>query len=245
MKRILSTIAIITFIFGTFFIFKGFDKKNNYRESGYSSNAYVGGDAYNYIINSNYFTGYNVLGIGCYIMTVLSLTGAAILKSLEDRQEQEKQFYDYIREHPMLKNSGKKSANNVKQRDEGFSLDEWGKLPNISDENNNHGNSSQATNTNTSESPKSQVSYNSNQNIHQSQNPQYYSYPPQPMSNEQWAHPISQNMENNPHTPNFNIRKIPGNMSLQNSQNNNSRLQDNNTNMPLKNDTEEEHRWKM
>lgn len=88
MKKFLFFIAINTFILGSFCIYKGFDKKENYDNPEYSwqdsTNAYVGGDAYNYIINSNYYTGYNVLGIGCYIITVLSLIGTAILRKLDD-----------------------------------------------------------------------------------------------------------------------------------------------------------------
>lgn len=59
-------ISICFFIIGAILIYKGFDKKNNYHYSESiietNTNAYVGGDAYNYIINSNYFTGYIVLG---------------------------------------------------------------------------------------------------------------------------------------------------------------------------------------
>ena len=92
MKKFLLFLAIGTFILGSFCIFKGFDKKENYDNPEYSwqdsTNAYVGGDAYNYIINSNYFTGYNVLGIGSYIVTVLSLIGSEILKKLDDIEAQ-------------------------------------------------------------------------------------------------------------------------------------------------------------
>ena len=92
MKKFLLFLAISTFILGSFCIFKGFDKKENYDNPEYSwqdsTNAYVGGDAYNYIINSNYFTGYNVLGIGSYIVTVLSLIGTEILKKLDDIEAQ-------------------------------------------------------------------------------------------------------------------------------------------------------------
>ena len=50
----------------------GFNKMLNYRNSNtsyYSKsvNAYVGGDAYNYIINACYFTGYVSLG-GCLLI---------------------------------------------------------------------------------------------------------------------------------------------------------------------------------
>ena len=58
-----------------FCIHEGIDKKEHYYNSDYSSlsvNAYVGGDAYNYIINAGYFAGYFALAGGC-------LTSSAIL----------------------------------------------------------------------------------------------------------------------------------------------------------------------
>ena len=45
-------------------LYKGIDKMTNYYNSEYSSklvNAYVGGDAYNYIINGTYATAFFVL----------------------------------------------------------------------------------------------------------------------------------------------------------------------------------------
>ncbi len=53
----------------------GFDKMNNYvnnsRAPSLSVNAYVGGDAYNYIINSNYFTGYMIIATGALICSTI------------------------------------------------------------------------------------------------------------------------------------------------------------------------------
>lgn len=233
MRKILYLLAILSFLFGSFFIYKGFDKKMNYREPRYSSNAYVGGDAYNYIINSNYFTGYNVLGIGCYVISVISLTGAAILQTLDEKHEQAKQFYDYIREHPMFSSSGKKAEKNAKQKGYGFSADEWGQFPDFSSENENRSNTSQATNTNTPESPQSQVNFNSYPNCYQTQNSQYYSYPSRQNSTEPMPRPYSQNPVSNPPIPYFNYEQNPGNISSQNSQNDNySGSQGNNKNMP-------------
>ena len=46
-----------------------------------SKNAYVGGDAYNYIINANYFTGYICLGGTLYICsTILICMGMLLVK---------------------------------------------------------------------------------------------------------------------------------------------------------------------
>lgn len=61
----LIIIAIICFLTSGVFFSKSFNVKNEYYNSeSYSAlnkNAYVGGDAYNYIINGNYFTGYSVI----------------------------------------------------------------------------------------------------------------------------------------------------------------------------------------
>lgn len=221
MKKILYLLAVLSFLLGFFFIYKGFDKKMNYQKPKRYSNSYVGGDAYNYIINSNYFTGYNVLGIGCYVITVLGLTGAAILDSLDKSQEQSKQFYVYIREHPMFSNSGIKADNGLKQKGEGFSIGEWGQLPNISGENADHNFSSQTTNTNPKGSSQLQLNINNGQNHNKVQNSQFYPYPHQQMPSEQRAHAFQQNQVTNPPMPNFNYGQNFGNASVQDSQNDN------------------------
>ena len=95
MKKILGCILIIIsvalFIRGGMFINVGFDKKNNYYSSeDYSNlnvNAYVGGDAYNYIINSNYFTGYLVLGSTMLLMgTICCVSGIAFSVDKQPKQ---------------------------------------------------------------------------------------------------------------------------------------------------------------
>ncbi len=101
----------------------------NIKDWQHSTNAYVGGDAYNYIINSNYFTGYNVIGLGCYIITVLSLTGDAILGRLDEHNKKADQYYGYIYHHPMFKNFGEKNPSQPK--DKKFSANDWGQLPDL------------------------------------------------------------------------------------------------------------------
>ena len=67
-------IGIVTLCCGIYFMYKGFDVKNNYTNiDDYSlyENAYVGGDAYNYIINGTYFIGYMVLSIGFYLIGLI------------------------------------------------------------------------------------------------------------------------------------------------------------------------------
>lgn len=87
--RIISSILFVFFFvlvgFGIFNIVEGFDKKDHYYNSeytSYSTNAYVGGDAYNYIINGTYFTGYIVLGSMCIISGFLSLSTSLIIKCM-------------------------------------------------------------------------------------------------------------------------------------------------------------------
>lgn len=59
--------AIISYICSIIFIGIGFSKLFVYENPDYgdSVNAYVGGDAYNYIINGNYATAYFTLAILC------------------------------------------------------------------------------------------------------------------------------------------------------------------------------------
>lgn len=73
----MKILGIIFMLSSSIPFYLGFDKMLNYKNSEYfstlSKNAYVGGDAYNYIINANYFTGYMVLGLA------LILIGGVIL----------------------------------------------------------------------------------------------------------------------------------------------------------------------
>lgn len=88
-NKIWVIISIIMFCVSIIMLYKGYDKIANYsspKESslfpdGYygGTNAYVGGDAYNYIINSGYSTGFFVLssmffisGFACIIIYYLS-----------------------------------------------------------------------------------------------------------------------------------------------------------------------------
>ncbi len=57
-------LAAASFLGSCVTLYKGIDKMTNYYNSEYSSklvNAYVGGDAYNYIINGTYATAFFVL----------------------------------------------------------------------------------------------------------------------------------------------------------------------------------------
>lgn len=72
----LLVMAIILAILGSCFLFRGFYVKNKYANNLVNNdsyddrdniNAYVGGDAYNYIINGTYFTGFMALSGSMYI----------------------------------------------------------------------------------------------------------------------------------------------------------------------------------
>jgi len=62
-----NILAIISFILAGVMVYEGVDKIINYYNSEnypiLNENVYVGGDAYNFIINSNYATGYYVLAL--------------------------------------------------------------------------------------------------------------------------------------------------------------------------------------
>ena len=71
--------SILFFLISGYFLFQTYDTITNYKNLGLSSvNAYVGGDAYNYIINGTYSTTYAVIalifvvcGFGCLILRAI------------------------------------------------------------------------------------------------------------------------------------------------------------------------------
>lgn len=86
MRNLLILAGVIAIIASGIFFVKSYDKYTNYYNPSSSSNtvnAYVGGDAYNYIINGTYFTGFSILGMGSLILSFLCFGVAAILHSLE------------------------------------------------------------------------------------------------------------------------------------------------------------------
>ena len=82
---IIKIISAILIIYGVFMLASGFSKKNNYTNSEYSEsvNAYVGGDAYNYIINASYFTGYSVIGSSSILGAIILYGSLLVLESKE------------------------------------------------------------------------------------------------------------------------------------------------------------------
>lgn len=86
--RWLVTTAVILIIVGSIMLGKGFYKKNNYSSYAYT-NAYVGGDAYNYIINSGYFVGYACIAGACYVSAVLTVCTSLIVYTQERKRVDE------------------------------------------------------------------------------------------------------------------------------------------------------------
>lgn len=71
----LQIISAAFYLLAIIMLLIGVHKMTQYRNSEYSPsrnvNAYVGGDAYNYIINGNYATGFFVLSMGSMITGTL------------------------------------------------------------------------------------------------------------------------------------------------------------------------------
>lgn len=81
-RILLVTLTLICVVVSGIFFYKAYDVKNNYYNSEYSSsltNAYVGGDAYNYIINGTYFNGYSTIASSNMVCAVILLCGSILL----------------------------------------------------------------------------------------------------------------------------------------------------------------------
>lgn len=104
-SKIFKLVACILLIMGIIFFVLGFQKKNNYNsgEYGDAKNAYVGGDAYNYIINANYFTGYIVLGSTCILSSTIFYV-ATFFMQIDEKQGKDKRMADknYDEELPQI-----------------------------------------------------------------------------------------------------------------------------------------------
>lgn len=86
---VLRVIRTVFIVIGIIFLCMGFYKLLVYEnpDSSYldSVNAYVGGDAYNYIINATYFATYSILGMGSLIIATITGVGAMFM-SVEQEQ---------------------------------------------------------------------------------------------------------------------------------------------------------------
>ena len=91
-KKLFTGIAVIFYLMSIVMLYKGYDKMTNYYNSEhYSSisvNAYVGGDAYNYIINGTYATAFFVLSAGFMITGTLFLLNGKKTKDQDSTQAQ-------------------------------------------------------------------------------------------------------------------------------------------------------------
>lgn len=87
MKKTLQIISAILYTMTAFFIYRGFNKMfvyENYNSYTIESvNAYVGEDAYNYIINANYTTAYFILAMGLGIIATMFLIYTFTIKTVE------------------------------------------------------------------------------------------------------------------------------------------------------------------
>ena len=92
MRTFLILIGILAIIASPFFFYQAYDKYVNYNNPEESSilteNVYVGGDAYNYIINGTYFTGFSILGVGSLLLGMLCLGIAHISSKVEEKMEE-------------------------------------------------------------------------------------------------------------------------------------------------------------
>ena len=83
MKNILIIASIICFILSGVFFSRCYNVKNEYYNSEnfpiLNKNAYVGGDAYNYIINGTYFTGYAVIASATLLGGIVLIVHSVLL----------------------------------------------------------------------------------------------------------------------------------------------------------------------
>lgn len=67
-SKVLFSVAVVMYIVCAIMLYKGYDKMTNYHNSetyySLNKNAYVGGDAYNYIINGTHATAFFTLSAG-------------------------------------------------------------------------------------------------------------------------------------------------------------------------------------
>lgn len=78
LRQFFILVAVIFLVVSGVFFYKAYDVKTNYYNSedfySLNENAYVGGDAYNYIINGTYFTGYAVIASAFLVSGILLIT---------------------------------------------------------------------------------------------------------------------------------------------------------------------------
>lgn len=88
---ILLLLAVLLFVLSGYEYLAGQDKLTNYYNSenfpSLNRNAYVGGDAYNYIINGNYATGCFVLAVGGLVSGVICVCSSIIVSVIPEKKK--------------------------------------------------------------------------------------------------------------------------------------------------------------
>lgn len=83
-------VSLCFYILSAIMLYKGYDKMTNYYNSdiyfSHNENAYVGGDAYNYIINGTYATGFFVLSMGFLLSGIICSATTVILNNSADKE---------------------------------------------------------------------------------------------------------------------------------------------------------------
>lgn len=82
----ITIVIVIFYLLSAVMFYKGFDKMNHYNgpeEIGEYVNVYVGGDAYNYIINGTHATAYYVQGVGFFISGTIILGTKFIISYMD------------------------------------------------------------------------------------------------------------------------------------------------------------------
>lgn len=97
----LTILTIVFIILGILFAGIGFHKMLVYEGSEYSwresKNAYVGGDAYNYIINGTYFSGFSALSGAMFICAVICLENLLkLMVAGEDKRLEDKRLSELL-----------------------------------------------------------------------------------------------------------------------------------------------------
>ena len=83
-------LAFIAFAGSVLFALEGYDKYANYANSEVKEervNHYVGGDAYNYIINGNYFTAFAVCASASAVGGILLAGFGTVLIALDKKKD--------------------------------------------------------------------------------------------------------------------------------------------------------------
>lgn len=87
-----DAVATLFYIGAVILIYVGFDKMFNYKNGegiAQSVNAYVGGDAYNYIINATYAGNYFTLALMCVVVGIAIQMYALLKTKIELENERQ------------------------------------------------------------------------------------------------------------------------------------------------------------